>query len=211
MDKLAFKIITNEVSINFFLDKFESYVGVRLPLEYAVRNEVVGIFLHGKLVGGYILVTKPDFRSLLFIPDSIRTESQLFENDLYEMMEVNGLWIGPQIKDSRMQFTIWMQLMLDLLVAKKHYVLLMCNAQNKNIEHIHNLTRPTKLYEGLPFPLPGDKSHDLIRVSYTTRWRVLCNLPSYLMEHRSRKYRSNIDSQIQGLDGFERHLDFLGA
>ncbi|MFM1895410.1 MAG: hypothetical protein RLZZ385_484 [Pseudomonadota bacterium] len=196
MEKLAFKVITNEVSVDFFLEKFKNYVGIKLPLEYAINNQVVGIFLHDQLVGGYILATQPQFRSLTFVPDKVKSNSSFFRKEKIDMMEVNGLWIGPQVKTAKLQFLVWMHLMLDILKKRKSYILLMSDARNKNIDYIHSLTMPIRIYEGPPILRAGEESHETVRVSYTTRYNIAKNLPRYLMEYRSRSIRSEVSSTL---------------
>ena len=101
MEKLTFKTLTSQEEIEFVLQKVESNHGVRLPTEYANNSKIVGAFLQGQLSACYMLVTRPEFRSLLFVPDHIKKSSELLQNDKFEMMEVNGLWIGPSLKNHR--------------------------------------------------------------------------------------------------------------
>ncbi len=189
MEKLVFKRITAENEIDLFLDRFENYVGVRLPFNYAKNSTIVGVFLHDKLVGGYMIVTKPGFRSLMFVPDSIKKSDKFFQQDQYEMMEINGLWISQTIKSTKQQFSVWMRIMKDIFLAKKRFIILMGDARNKNIEHIHSLTSPTKIYEGTPSLMVGFESHSKIRVSYTTRWNILKGIHKYWREYKSRESR----------------------
>jgi hypothetical protein len=189
MEKLAFKRLETESEINSYLDKFENCVDVRLPIDYANNSNIVGVFLHDRLVGGYMIVTGPNFRSLLFIPDSIKNQNPFFQHELYEMMEVNGVWIGPAIKTAKQQFTVWMHIIRDIFLTKKKFVLLMGDARNKNISQIHNMTSPVKLYEGPPNLMIGDNSHQVIRVSYSTRWNMLKGLHKYWSEYKSRELR----------------------
>jgi hypothetical protein len=190
MENLAFRTIKTDKEIDRYLERFENYVGVKLPLNYAKNSEIVGVFLHEQLVGGYMLVTKPDFRSLLFVPDSIKRQNSFFAIDEFEMMEVNGLWISPALKTARLQFSVWIKLMKDVFFSRKKYILLMSDSRNKNIEYIHGLTNPQKLYEGAPLLMAGEKSHQSIRVSFTTRWSILVNLPKYWIEYRKRAQRA---------------------
>lgn len=190
MSTIKFKTITDEATLGVFLDKFENFTGVRLPLDYAKKSKVVGVFLHDKLSAGYMLVTKPKFRSVAFIPQEIRASNKFFENDEYEMMEVNGLWIGPSLRTPKDQFRVWLKLVLDIFMSKKNYLLLMCDARNENIRQLHSLTKPKFLYEGEPFIMAGEKSAANIRVSYTTRWKTISGIPSYLSQFRSRERRS---------------------
>lgn len=195
MEKLAFNTIEKEEEINLFLDKFQNYVGVRLPYDYATNSKIVGAFLQNRLVGGYMLVTKPGFRSLLFVPDEVKNSHPFFKEETFEMMEVNGLWLGPQIKTAKQQFTVWMRLMRDVLNCRKNFVLLMGDARNRNIGYIHGLTNPVSLYEGAPSLMVGDSSHDSVRISYTTRWNIISNLPKYWLEYRGRIQRAKISAK----------------
>ena len=137
-----------------------------------------------------MLVSKPQFRSLLFVPDSIKSSSKFFKNDTYEMLEVNGVWLSPAIKTPKMQYKFWMKLLLDIFLTKKKYLLLMSNLKNKNIGYLHSLANPEILYEGSPNLMAGEKSHEMIRVGYTTRWRAVLNLPKYWLELKSRERRA---------------------
>lgn len=62
MDKLDFRTINKAEELDLVVDKVENYTGVRLPMDYVLRSQVVGAFLHNRLVAGYMLVTSPDFR-----------------------------------------------------------------------------------------------------------------------------------------------------
>lgn len=190
MNNLKFRTITDEATLELFLEKFENFTGVRLPLDYVKRSKVVGVFLHEKLSAGYILVTKPAYRSLGFIPSQWKAENTFFSNDEYEMMEVNGLWIGPTLRTPQEQFRVWLKLVIDIFMCKKNYLLLMCDARNENIKFLHSLTKPEFLYEGEPFVMAGERSAPKIRVSYTTRWRMISGIPSYISQLKSREKRS---------------------
>jgi hypothetical protein len=189
MDKLKFKKINTRSGIEQFIIKVEDYSGVRLPYNYASNSEIVGAFLHGKVVGGYMLVTKPEFRSLMFIPDEIKSSNPFFKKDSFEMMEVNGLWLGSSIKTPKLQFAFWIHLLKDIFFCRKNYLLMMSNTKHKAIERIHNLTNPERLYEGVPALSGAERTHDSVRVTYTTRWNMVLNLPKYYLEMKRREGR----------------------
>ena len=189
MDNLNIRTIEDDKGIELFIDRVESHTGVRLPTLYAKNSKVVGVFSNNKMVGGYMIVTKPGFRSLQFVPDSVKNEHSFFQNDDYEMMEVNGLWIGPGIKTPKAQFKVWMHLIKDIFFARKKYLLLMSDSSNRTIKKLHSLAHPTVLFEGAPQVMTGESTHNCIRVSYTTRWQVVSNLPKYVAELRSRERR----------------------
>lgn len=189
MEAIKFKTLTNEQDIDTFLSRFESYVGVKLPYDYAQRSTFVAGFKGDEMVGGYMLVTKPEFRSLMFVPDAVRAEHDFFKNDSYDMMEINGVWMSASLKTAAEQFGIWLRLILDAFKCRKQYVLLMANQRNLNIRHVHAMTGAKDIYEGEPMLMSGEKSHSTIRVSYTTRWSLLLNVPRYWLEYKSRERR----------------------
>ncbi|MGB4247084.1 MAG: hypothetical protein WBJ75_05130 [Pseudohongiellaceae bacterium] len=191
MDAIKFKTLTTESEIEKYISKFEGFVGVRLPYDYTIRSRIIGVFKGDEMVGGYMLVTKPEFRSLMFVPDSVKEKHEFFKNDQYEMMEVNGVWISVSLKSAIDYFRIWIHMMWDVFMTKKNFVLLMADLRNGNVKNIHSLTNPELLYEGPPMLMAGSKSHSTIRVSYTTRWQMVLNIPRYWMEYKNREKRFN--------------------
>tara|TARA_B110000858_G_scaffold197565_1_gene259672 strand:+ start:6214 stop:6849 length:636 start_codon:yes stop_codon:yes gene_type:complete len=197
MEKLTFKTITTQEETELVLQKVESNLGVRLPDEYARNSKLVGVFLQGQLSACYMLVTRPNFRSLLFIPDHIKKSIELLQNDQFEMMEVNGLWIGPSLKNPVMQLRVWSHLILDIFMSKKRFVLLMQNSNNKCMERFMSMATPQHIYEGEPLVMAGEKTHKTIRVSFTTRWSIVLSAPKYLKELLQRQKRAHVFSQKQ--------------
>lgn len=191
MEKLEIRTITTKSDLTLVLDKIEGYSGVRLSESYASQGKVVGIFLRDRLAACYMLITKPNFRSLLFVPDSEKRTNSFFNNDKYEMMEVNGLWIGPALKTPELQIRVWMELIKDIFMSRKKYVLLMRDKRNKNMERFMNMALPHNLYEGSPQLMAGETTHNEIQVSYTTRWKIVLNIHKYFWELRNRKVRAS--------------------
>lgn len=189
MDKLKFRKLSSNEEVEQYISIVESYSGVRLPRTYVDKSKIVGVFLQDKLAAGYMLVTKPDFRSLLFVPDQIKKTHEFFEKDQYEMMEVNGLWVGPAIRLPKHRFQIWLRLVIDIFSCRKKYLLLMSNSKNKVIQNLHSLANPTELYVGAPLSMAGDKTHENIRISFTTRWNCLLNLPRLSTTMKTREGR----------------------
>jgi hypothetical protein len=189
MEAIKFRTLKTDSEVEFFLGRFESYVGVKLPYDYAQRSKFVAGFKGEEMVAGYMLVTKPDFRSLMFVPDQVKRDHDFFRNDSYDMMEINGVWMSASLKTASEQFSVWVKLILDAFKCRKQFVLLMANQRNINIRHVHAMTGAQDIYEGEPMLMSGEKSHSTIRVSYTTRWSLLINLPRYWLEYKSRERR----------------------
>lgn len=189
MEKLLFRTLKTQEDLELALDKVERYSGVRLSKDYTSRGKVVGAFLNDKLVATYMLVVKPDFRSIMFVPDKDKQANSFFKTDRFEMMEVNGLWIGPSLKKPSMQMRVWLHLIKDIFLARKKYVLLMRDSRNKSMERFFNMSNPQSLFLGSPMLMAGESSHSKIEVSYTTRWSLLFNSHKYLLELRNRQRR----------------------
>ena len=198
MEKLKFKIINSAEDIDLFLDKVEGYTNVKLPHEYASRSKIVGVYSGKKLVAGYMIVTQPTFRSLLFVPDKTKSSHEFFRNEHFEMMEVNGLWIGPALKTPAQQLRVWFHLVADIFMSRKNYVLLMRDARNKTMDRFLSMAYPTKIYAGSPILMADQKTHDTIEVSYTTRWKIVLNFHKYYMELLRRQKRAALFAKTRG-------------
>ena len=119
MTKLVFKQLTQENEIDIALDRIEHYSNVRLPSEYVRRCNITGGFYNGQLASIYMLVTEPAFRSISFIPDEIKKTNPFFNEDQYNMVEINGLWISPSLKTPMLQVSVWGHLIKDIFLCKK--------------------------------------------------------------------------------------------
>ncbi|MDA1371417.1 MAG: hypothetical protein O2971_11745 [Proteobacteria bacterium] len=197
MDTVKFRTIEDPLETKLILDNIERYSGVRLPLQYIKSSRVVGAFLHNQLVASYMLITNPNFRSLMFLPDEVRRANAFFAKDQYEMMEVNGLWISPTLKTPALQIRVWMQLIRDIFLCRKKYVLLMRDVRNKSMDRFMGMANPLALYQGPPILMAGENTHKSIQVSYTTRWKIVLNFHKYIKELRNRQRRAESSAKLR--------------
>lgn len=195
MEKLTFREIETRIETELFIEKFHTSAGVKLPLNYVENSQIIGAFLHDKLVAGYMIVTGSGYRSLMFVPDSIKKSNDFFKNNQDDMLEVNGLWIGPTLKSPLQQFRVWLHLAMKVITSRREYVLLMSNSKNKNIQYLHGLLNSKPIYEGAPNLMVGDESHETIRVGFTTPWSIVLTAPKYLKEVMQRQQRAHVFSQ----------------
>jgi len=209
MESLTFRELESKSEIDDYIEKFKGFVGVKLPYDYSMRSKIVGMFDGDFMVGGYMLVTKPVFRSLMFVPDLVKRENSFFENDEYEMMEVNGVWLGAAVKSAIDQYRFWTHLMWDVFLSRKKYILLMADLRNANVHNIHSLTSPEILYEGAPSLVPGVVSHAKIRVSVTTRWRIILNVTKYYLAYRDRVQRSSQRAKARDFSRMKKKGEFV--
>ena len=127
---------------------------------------------------------------MLFVPDEVKRTNKFFKEDSFDMLEVNGLWISPALKTPYLQICVWARLIKDIFLSKRKFVLLMRSKRNKSMEKFLGMANPVLLYEGAPLPMAGEKTHELIQVSQTTRWNIVLNIPKYAMEFYRRLKRA---------------------
>ena len=204
MEKLTFREIETRIETELFIDKFHIAAGVKLPFDYVEKSKLVGAFLHEKMVAGYMIVTSPGYRSLMFVPDEIKNSNEFFKNNQNDMLEVNGLWLSPAIKTPKQQFKVWFHMAKNVVTSRKKYVLLMSNSKNKNIQSLHGLINSVPIYEGSPNLMIGDESHQTIKVGYTTPWDCFACIPKYwiaVVKNRQRRLRLKVLSKKRQLAG----------
>lgn len=170
---------------------------VAIVLAQRVINDLLCNDDNGQLASIYLLVTEPEFRSISFIPDEIKKTNPFFNEDQYNMVEINGLWISPSLKTPMLQVSVWGHLIKDIFLCKKKHVLLMRNSKTKSMERFLNMVNPEILYEGEPNQMSGQKTHQMIEVSHSTRWSIILNTPKYIQEFYQRKRRSALHEKQQ--------------
>jgi hypothetical protein len=139
-----------------------------------------------------MIITNSDFRSLLFVPDKTKILNLFSEREVFEMIEVNSLWIGPSLKNFSMQIKVWMHLIKDNFSSRKQYILLMHSMKNRAMQSFLHMVTPHVLYEGPPLMMSGNKTHDEIQMSYTTRWSLVLNISKYWIELKNRERRAKL-------------------
>ena len=174
---------------------FNKHVAIKLAQR--VINDLLCNDDNGQLASIYLLVTEPEFRSISFIPDEIKKTNPFFNEDQYNMVEINGLWISPSLKTPMLQVSVWGHLIKDIFLCKKKHVLLMRNSKTKSMERFLNMVNPEILYEGEPNQMSGQKTHQMIEVSHSTRWSIILNTPKYIQEFYQRKRRSALHEKQQ--------------
>lgn len=190
MAKLDFREIVDNSELELFLLRFMDYVGVKLPSQYVSRGTVVGVYLQNRLVGGYMLISTPPFRSLLFVPDSVKESNPRISAISSDALEINGLWISASLRSPDLQLAVWFHLVSKIFLSKKKYVLLLRNSHNRTMERLLGLAKPELIYEGAPMLMAGEVTHGRIQVSITSRWKILLFSYKYWYELKDRRKRA---------------------
>ena len=59
------------------------------------------MYLKGELVGGFVLIAKPNLESIMFVPDEVKDDDFFSSLDLTNSAEINGLWLCSSRKVKR--------------------------------------------------------------------------------------------------------------
>lgn len=175
---MEFRTINAPAEVSRFLDRFNFYVGVRLPDQYAQQGTITGLYdENGILVGGYMIITQPNFRILNMIPDAVKYEHPFFKDAaLSDIVEVNGVWLARKATRGTTPKKLWIHILNDVIKTKKNYLLIMADARNKNVQLVHQDLRPKLIFQGTPELQAGVVSHKEIIVSYATRFNLLLTM-----------------------------------
>jgi hypothetical protein len=165
---LHFRQIKEINLINNYVNIFEKYVGVPLPLGYFKANKVVGCFNENEnLVGGYTIVTNTNLRGLAIIPDIIKFNSEFLKNTPEtQMTEVNGVWLDDSVKTFINRSKFWFQIVSDIKKTDRRYLLLWYNAQISGLRTLYSVIDATTIHEGEAYNKVGSKTHSNVFVGY---------------------------------------------
>lgn len=149
-----------------YLHKAENFLGINFPRSYVERATVLTLVDQlGEMLGGALVVTEPEYRSLLSIPSSAGDWTAQFTCDT-DVAEINGVWLSPEVRTPILPVTFWRQFINHLLTLPKHRFLFTYDHSNKQMRKITGWLRYDVLYSGLTEQLPGMQrpSHETIAV-----------------------------------------------
>lgn len=172
---MNFRTIESPAEISRFLERFNFYVGVRLSEEYAKQGFITGLYDENDLlVGGYMIITQPNFRILGMVPDVVKRAHPFFkEASPSDIVEVNGVWLARKATRGNTPKTFWLRILDDVIKCKKNYLLIMADARNQSVQRVHQDLRPTLIFKGSPELQAGVTSHKEIVVSYAKRSNLI--------------------------------------
>jgi hypothetical protein len=138
-----------------YLQKAEKFLGIDFPRSYVQRATVLTLVDQlGEMLGGALVVTEPEYRSLLSIPPTAVDWTAQFTCDS-DVAEINGVWLSPEVRTPILPVTFWRQFINHLLTLPKHRFLFTYDHSNKQMRKITGWLRYDVLYSGLTEQLPG--------------------------------------------------------
>ena len=168
---LKFSVVTSESDIQQCLLGFAKYVDVVLPMAYARQGFMTACHSDdGSLVGAYLIVTSPVFRTMVVTPQFVRENSLFFQNvSMHDCVEVNALWLSPEVTSKMEAISFWRKVVGDILKTNRLYLLLFYNSEIKALHRWYSYMSPTQVYVGPTEVLEGAKSHSSIFVGWVAR------------------------------------------
>lgn len=138
-----------------YLGAVSASIGVRLPAEYLDRGEVTGLFIEERLVGGFTIVRRGPFRSLEQLPLAVRARLGRRMDLLPEVVEGNGLFLDPSVREPRTIAEFWGALDLALERSEASHMVFSYPASSARLRHFYRPLGAESLYVGWVNPLEG--------------------------------------------------------
>lgn len=165
---LRFRELESAEEILASRDGFARFVGVDLPMAYLNQGKSFGVFDGEQMVGGFSLIFGPDFRGYALTPSRVRAENPFFrEVPTSDVVEVNCLWLSPEIRNRGDSARFWLQVCREILASGRRYLLIFYNADIRFFERMYATSRPVKLWQGVPESNGCHTSHQNIFIGYT--------------------------------------------
>ncbi len=152
-----------------YVEAVEATIGVRLPSEYLARGRTTGLVENGEVVGGFTVIARPPFRSLLQLPDRERANiEQALQRAGGRVVEANGLFLKRSVSDPEVIVSFWRALVAELNWADASSVVLSHSAESAKLQRLYAPLRAVTLYSGPVRRLEGMAAPDVERVLLTT-------------------------------------------
>lgn len=161
--QIRFRRIEDERSLARYSEWTQRYLDVKYPQEYLSRARVVALVSEGplgevdKILGGYIIASKPPFRVLEQLPRQVVEGNAELAARINRCLELTGLWIHPQLRCGRLRFQLWWSLFMDTLkecMRGRHFLLYSYDSSKKKLGEMYQFSKPSRIYEGRVF-IPG--------------------------------------------------------
>jgi hypothetical protein len=117
------RILYSTDALNHFRTTYESLSDGWISDEYLSKGTIRGFFDNkGRLVGGYIVNTTPEFRYISVIPEHDREELPI-NVDADRIAEVACIWMTPNQRPPLLRYKIYTQAALDAFKTDSTYIL----------------------------------------------------------------------------------------
>ena len=153
------KLIDNEKDLSQFQRRAQRYIGVLFPVDYIKESSVYGIYHNDQVMGGYLIKTDSQFRTIQGLPEEVQKRF-LNSYKLNDICEITGLWIHPSLRKSAASWELIISIALKLVRRPKKYFVYTYSKKCAGLGKIYSLSKPKRIYEGTVKQLPGMKSTD---------------------------------------------------
>lgn len=167
MSQIEMKPIDAE-QLEEFLDRCGSVEGVRYPTSYIKeQGEAWGVFRHGELLGGYVIIVKVPFRTTSFL--AAHGIPHDYSDD--ELIELGGVWMEKAFRQKRYTTPLWLHMTSRIKANNKNFVIYGYSLQKKGLQKLYAAGNPHILFRGFTATGEGLKTHSTasIEVINTSR------------------------------------------
>lgn len=152
-------------ALSRYAEQVDRTIGIRLPAEYLARGGVYGLWDTEEIVGGFTIVTTPPFRSVLQLPEPDRARAARRIARLPGgALELNGLFLLPQVQDARAVLGFWSALADALRRSSASHMVFSYPVASVRLRRFYSVLRTHRLFEGEVLAIDGMRSADEERV-----------------------------------------------
>ncbi|MEM7105346.1 MAG: hypothetical protein AAF502_19565 [Bacteroidota bacterium] len=139
------KILKAQEELEQFQTSYFGNAKLEVPMEYLQNNQVFAFILNGKQVGGFVLGTDQNFRTVEFFASAekrAKVSSQIKKPGLFS--ELCCFWIDPEHKcKTRVNLAIWF--LMSLTLKKNSRQFLLFGTCSKGLAKLYSSTRHSVL------------------------------------------------------------------
>ena len=190
---MEFKKIVDHSEIIRSLERGKELWGnVTIPLSYALQGDAWGVYIDGKLVGGFLIITRGNFRTLDLIPDHIKKTKLVSSLDEFDIVEPTAVWLEPKYQKKFVSIKVWTKLISETINTKKKTVLFAYNYNNRGLVTLYKKIASKHLFIADRDGGAGINSHANVCVAYTTTQNLKVRLTLTIMARYWRYLKKNL-------------------
>jgi hypothetical protein len=184
MFHLSFRRIENDFELlEIFSETVAKYGGVRIPTEYNKASETWGIFIDGKLIGGYVIASGNVMRVPNIVPPSVIEESAFLRKfKRIEWCEVNQVWLSDDVTNYSVSLRMWLHIRSRVLKSGYSIVLVPWVSQNAGIDRFYRGFTSHILFKGSPAGKVGHSVELVVGIATMNdvKWTSLKFFPDFI-------------------------------
>jgi hypothetical protein len=147
---MEFKIATSESELLHLQENIAQVTGGNIPHTYYQHGKVMVCYNNEQeMLGGYVIISSPPFRSLYTLAHLPEAYISLFKQaSLADILEMPALWIKQDVMSPREKAKFFQTLLLDVCSYNRSYLLYVYNYNRPELHKLYGRMKPKVLFQG---------------------------------------------------------------